>query len=121
MSRVADKWIRRGALAQRVALNPIAEHARRAVNELTSDLQVARGALAQAATLEWCADMREAFARMNWSLLWRLPRTIGLRVCEALLAYDWRGLYEQFLAYALIVRYFSKCLTIFYHFYCWHK
>ena len=98
-----DKWIKRGALAQRVVLNPIAEHARRAVNELTSDAHAARGALAQAATLEWCADVRAAFARVNWSLLWRVPLAIGLRLSEALLAYDWRGLYEQFLAYALYV------------------
>ena len=112
MCRVPDKWIKRGALAQRVALNPIAEHARRAANELTSDLHAARGALAKAATLEWCADVREAFARVNWPLLWRVPRAIGLRACEALLAYDWRGLYEQFLAYTLYVCYFSYFLPL---------
>lgn len=86
-----------------MALNPIAEHARRALHELTSDLHDARNAIAKAATFEWWADARDSLSRVNWPLLWRVPRAIALRIFEALLAYDWRGLYEQLLTYTVLV------------------
>ena len=58
---------------QSVALDPIAERARRTANELTCGLLSARDALSQAAaaTFEWCIDVFDRLSQAIWSLLWR--------------------------------------------------
>ena len=69
-----DEWLQRGALMRRVALDPIAERVRPAVNELSRGLLVARDALSETAatTFEWCSDLFDRLSA-NWSLLWSEP------------------------------------------------